>query len=61
MMIELPLNTERGSVYQLLALKTIRRIEPDRNWTLITLDNQEQILVTKDYRTISSLIKNLID
>ena len=57
MMIELPVNTVNGSIYQLLALRTIRKVEPDRNWTRLTLDNNEEILVTLEYHKTAYKIK----
>lgn len=60
MMVELPINTTNGSIYQLLALRTIRRVEPDRNWTRLTLDNNEEILVTLEYHKTAYKIKEAL-
>jgi hypothetical protein len=60
MMVELPIYKPGGNQRQTLAIRTIRRVEPDRNWTRITLDNNEQVLAAISYREATQAIADAI-
>lgn len=56
MMVELPAH-EGTAVRKLFAVRTIRLVEPDRNWTRITLDDGKSVLICKDYDAVKQAIE----
>jgi len=55
MLVELPVY-EGPAVNKLIAVRTIRRVEPDRNWTRLHLDGGESLLVCADYQYVKERI-----
>jgi len=60
-MVELRLNKAGGPVWQMLALSSIKRVEPDRNWTRIIFNDGSESLAAQSYETVSEAIKKVME
>jgi len=56
-MVELKINKAGGPVWQMLALLSIKRVEPDRNWTRIFFNDGTELLAAQSYKSAADAIK----
>lgn len=60
-MVELKINKAGGPVWQMLALSSIKRVEPDRNWTRIIFNDGSESLAAQSYATAAEAIQKAME